>query len=166
MSKVDKLFTFLEKNEKTVYLFFMLLSLLQFWSSKYVPSLDGPQHLYNANVLVQLINGSSFFDQFFSVNEVLVGYWSGHFFLTFFKFFLPAWLAEKMFLSLYLISFVLSFRYLVRSVNQSRTNFVSYLAFLFAFHSYFLLGYYSFSIAAIFVFLSFGYWIMIKPVHK
>ncbi len=159
MSKVDKLFTFLEKNEKTVYLFFMLLSLLQFWSSKYVPSLDGPQHLYNANVLVQLINGSSFFDQFFSVNEVLVGYWSGHFFLTFFKFFLPAWLAEKMFLSLYLISFVLSFRYLVRSVNQSRTNFVSYLAFLFAFHSYFLLGYYSFSIAAIFVFLSFGYWI-------
>lgn len=163
---MSKTFDLVAKHESKIFFLFLLISLSQFWFTKYVPSLDGPQHLYNANVLVQLLNGSELFDQYFSVNDVLVGYWSGHFFLTFFKYFFPAWFAEKLFLSAYLISLVYAFRYFVRSLNITKANFVSYSIFLFAFHSYFVLGYYSFSIAATFLFLAFGYWIRKKETFS
>lgn len=147
------------KYERWIFLLFLLVSLLQLWMTRFIPSLDGPQHLYNANVMVELLKENELMRSFFDINEVIVGYWSGHFFLSFFKIFLPAWLAEKFFLTVYVVAMVFSFRYLIQSINPSKGNFVSFLIFPFVYHSYLLMGYYSFSIAAIFFFLAFGYWI-------
>lgn len=149
----------LQSYEKWIFLLFLIISLLQLWLVKYIPSLDGPQHLYNANVMVELLKGNELMRSFFDINDVIVGYWTGHFFLAFFKLFFPAWLAEKLFLTTYVIAMAFSFRYLVRSLNPMKGNFVSFLIFPFIYHSYLLLGYYSFSIAAIFFFLAFAYWI-------
>ena len=153
------LYNKLVKYERLIFLLFLLIALFQVWHTRFVPSLDGPQHLYNANVLAELIKGNELVGSYFKVNDMLVGYWAGHFFLTLFKLFLPAWLAEKMVLTLYIVGFVFSFRYLVKSLNPDRGNFILYLSFPFVFHFYFAMGYYSFSIAAIFFFLAFGYWI-------
>ena len=147
------------KNERWIFLLFFIITLLQLWLTRYIPSLDGPQHLYNANVMVELLKGNELMRLFFDINEVVVGYWTGHFFLAFFKLFFPAWLAEKLFLTACVVALVFSFRYLVRVINPMKGNFVAFLIFPFVYHSYFLLGYYSFSIAAIFFFLAFGYWI-------
>lgn len=149
----------IRNHERWFFLFFLIISLLQLWMTKFIPSLDGPQHLYNANVMVELLKGNELMRSFFDINEVIVGYWTGHFFLAFFKLFFPAWLAEKLFLTTYVIALVYSFRYLVKSINFQKGNFVSFLIFPFAYHSYLLLGYYSFSIAAIFFFLALAYWI-------
>ncbi len=149
----------LVKHERWIFLLFLLISLLQLWMTRFIPSLDGPQHLYNANVMVELLKGNELMRSFFDINEVIVGYWSGHFFLSFFKLFFPAWLAEKLFLTTYVLAMVFSFRYLVRAINPSKGNFVAFLIFPFVYHSYLLMGYYSFSIGAIFFFLAFGYWI-------
>lgn len=154
-----RIYTGMLKYERYLFALFLAISLLQLWLTRYVPSLDGPQHLYNANVLVELLKGNELFRTFFSVNEVIVGYWTGHFFLTFFHLLLPAWLAEKLFLTAYMFAMAFSFRYLVRSMNPAKGNFISFLIFPFIYHSYLLLGYYSFSIAAIFFFLAIGYWI-------
>lgn len=146
----------LVKHEKLLFLLLLLIALFQVWQTRYVPSLDGPQHLYNANVLRELILGNELFRRFFSVNDTLVGYWSGHFFLSLFRMFLPAWLAEKLLLTSTVIGFILSFRFLVRSISPGTGNLVSFLVFPFVYHMYLLLGYYSFSIAAIFFFIAFG----------
>lgn len=158
-SAVDRVYEFVIRYEPFVFGFFLLISLFHIWSTHYVVSLDGPQHLYNANVLVELIKGNELFKEYFRVNNVIVGYWMGHFLLGFFKFFLPAWLAEKFFLTTYVIAMVYSFRYLIRSMKPGRSNLLFYLVFPFIFHSYFLLGYYSFSLGAIFYFLAIGFWI-------
>ncbi|MCK5066014.1 MAG: hypothetical protein KAR16_01185, partial [Bacteroidales bacterium] len=158
-ARVDTLYGAVIRNELWVFALLVLISMLQLWLFKYVPSLDGPQHLYNSNVLIQLLQGSELFREFFRINEVIVGYWTGHFALTFFNLFLPAWLAEKMFLSAYVFGVVFSFRYLVRSIYPEKENLLVYLVFPFVFHNYLLLGYYSFSIAVIFFFWAFGYWI-------
>ena len=97
--RVDTLYGAVIKNETWVFALLLLISMLPLWIFKYVPSLDGPQHLYNSNVIMQLIQGSEIFREFFRINEVVVGYWTGHFALSFFNLFLPAWLAEKMFLT-------------------------------------------------------------------
>jgi len=138
---------------------FLVFCMLKIWSTRYVPSLDGPQHLYNAHVLAELIRGNDLFGEFFRINPVVVGYWSGHFFLGLFKLFLPAWLAEKFFLTAYVLGMFFSFRYLVRSIRPGSENLMVCLIFPFIFHSYLMLGYYSFSIAAIFFFWAFGFWI-------
>jgi hypothetical protein len=156
---VDTLYGAVIKNERWVFALLLLISMIPLWIFKYVPSLDGPQHLYNSNVIMQLIRGSDIFREFFRINEVVVGYWTGHFALSFFNLFLPAWLAEKMFLTAYVFGVVFSFRYLVRSIYPERQNLLVYLIFPFAFHSYLLMGYYSFSIAVIFFFWAFGYYI-------
>ena len=158
-ARVDRLYGALIKNETWVLALMFLISLLPLWIFRYVPSLDGPQHLYNSNVIIQLLKGSEIFREFFQINEVVVGYWTGHFALTFFNLFLPAWLAEKMFLTAYVIGVVFSFRYLVRSIYPERQNLLVYLIFPFVFHSYLLMGYYSFSIAVISFFWAFGYYI-------
>jgi len=158
-ARLDTLYGAVIKNETWVLALLLLISMLPLWIFKYVPSLDGPQHLYNSNVIMQLIRGSEIFREFFRINEVVVGYWTGHFALSFFNLFLPAWLAEKMFLTAYVFGVVFSFRYLVRSIYPERQNLLVYLIFPFAFHSYLLMGYYSFSIAVIFFFWAFGYYI-------
>ncbi len=159
LTRVDAFYPMVLRNEIWVRVLLFLLSLLPLWIFKYVPSLDGPQHLYNANVIDQLLKGSELFREFFRINDAVVGYWTGHFVLSLFHLFLPAWLAEKMFLTAYVFATVFSFIYLVRSIYPERQNLLVYLIFPFVFHSYFLMGYYAFSIAAIFFFWAFGYYI-------
>jgi len=156
---VDWVYNKVTRYEPLVFGLFLLISLYHIWSTRYVMSLDGPQHLYNAQVLVELIKGNELFQEYFRVNSVIVGYWMGHFLLGFFKLVLPGWLAEKFFLTTYVIAMVYSFRYLIRSMKTGKHNLLIYLVFPFIFHSYFLLGYYSFSLGAIFYFLAIGFWL-------
>ncbi|MFZ5939318.1 MAG: hypothetical protein ACOYXB_01980 [Bacteroidota bacterium] len=150
---------FILRNEPWFLALMFLIALFQVWATRFVPSLDGPQHLYNAQVIDRLVRGDEAFRQFFSINEVIVGYWTGHFLLSLLHFFLPGWLAEKLFLSLYIFGMYFSFRYLVRSVNPEKGNLIIYLIFPFIFHTYLLRGYYSFSFAILFYFLAIGFWI-------
>ena len=147
------------RYERMIFLLFMLITLLQLWLTKFVPSLDGPQHLYNASALSYLIKGNELFQIFFRINETIVGYWTAHFLLALFTSFLPAWLAEKLFLTTYVLAMVFSFRYLVKSVQPAKSNFIMLLIFPFVYHSFILMGYYAFSLATVFFFLAFGYYI-------
>ncbi|HRW20499.1 MAG TPA: hypothetical protein P5509_00865, partial [Bacteroidales bacterium] len=93
-------FAFLS-NKNTELIVFLLLALANGFylvMYKYIPSLDGPQHLYNSNVIVELVKGNDFFKQFFQINNVLVGYWNAHAVLSLYNFIFPSWLAEKLFL--------------------------------------------------------------------
>jgi len=157
--KVDQVHGALVRNQVWVYVLLFTVGLLPIWVFRYVPSLDGPQHLYNAHVIIQLLKGSDLFSEFFRINEVVVGYWTGHLALTFFHFFLPAWLAEKFFLSAYVLGVVFSFRYLVLGIYPEKQNLLVCLIFPFVFHTYLLMGYYSFSLAVIFFFWALGYYI-------
>jgi len=145
----------LPKNKLLFYLF-LALSIIPLFFFKYYVSLDGPQHLYNANVLTEIIKGNKNINDFFKINPVIVGYWSGHFFLAFFKLFFISWLAEKLFIISYIISMAFSFRYLIRSINKEN-DLMAVLIFPFAYSMYFMMGYYSFSIAFIPLFLLFGF---------
>jgi hypothetical protein len=144
------------KINNQVFFLFLLLSIIPLFFFKYYISLDGPQHLYNANVLAEIIKGNHAIRDFFKINPVIVGYWSGHFFLVFFKLFLPSWIAEKVFIICYITAMGFSFRYLVNSINKEN-NILSVLIFPFAYSMYFMMGYYSFSISFIPFFLIFGF---------
>lgn len=150
---------FLDKRtEWVVFLLMIAANATYLLLFRYIPSLDGPQHLYNSNVIVELIKGNDFFKQYFVINNVLVGYWNAHAYMSLLNWIFPSWLCEKIFLITTMLAIPLAFRYLVKSVNP-KVNYLSLLILPFLMHSYFFMGYYAFCFAWIFFFLTLGYFI-------
>jgi hypothetical protein len=143
-------------NEKLVFSLFAIGQIIPYLFINFTPSMDGPQHLHNSQVLNQLILNNPVFHDFYQINDVLVGYWIGHFLLTVFNFIFPAYIAEKLLIAFYLVGLAFAFRYLVKAINP-KPSFMTLLILPFSYSFYFLLGYYSFSIAFIFGFLVLGY---------
>lgn len=156
--KLKKLHTFILKNEKKLFYLLVFLNLIPLFTGTFFPTLDGPAHLYNARLILDLISGSSSsVNQFFQLNE-LVPNLTGHAINAVFLAVLPPHLAEKLFLVLYAIGLPWSFRYLLAS-SQSTNVIFSFLILPFVYSYLFLLGFYNFSISLIFMFLSIGYWL-------
>ena len=145
-----------KKNELIFFLIISIISILPFFLVKYVPSLDGPQHLYTARLIVELIKGNGFISQFFTFNPIIVGNLSSLYLIAILMLVFPAWLAEKLFLTLYIFGLALSFRYFIRSVLKT-DSLLYLLIFPFAFTQLFMMGFYNFSVAFIPFFLALGY---------
>lgn len=125
--------------------------------------MDGAAHLYNSNILLEMLSGNALMDDFYMMNSELVPNWSGHFFLMLFNSFLPAYLAEKVFLLIYFIGLPLSFRYFLRALAPKSNAFLmSYFIFPFTYSFMMMMGFYNFSMAILFFFLSGAYWFQNK----
>ncbi|MFO7880296.1 MAG: hypothetical protein ACQES0_06395 [Bacteroidota bacterium] len=144
------------KVEFGVVFFLTILNAAYLFVFKYTPSLDGAQHLYNSNVIGQILKGNDFVQRFFEINDVIVGYWTAHTLLSSFNLIFPAWLADKMFLLLYLIATPLLFRYMIRAFNP-QALYTTILILPVVYNSYYFMGYYAFIIAWPVVFLLLGY---------
>ncbi|MDC1352957.1 hypothetical protein N8155_01290, partial [Flavobacteriales bacterium] len=114
--------------------------------------------LYNSNLINELLlNPYSNISQYFEFNSALITNFSGHFLLSFFNWFLPAFFAEKVFLVLYALGIPYSLRYLIKQINPTGIG-LSYFSFPIIYSTVFLLGFYNFSIALVFFFFALGYW--------
>jgi len=147
-------------NERTIFLFLILLNSLPLLLFPFYPSMDGAAHLYNSNIIVRLLlDNDSIYHKFYEFTPILVPNWLGHFILAFFNSFLPAMLAEKILLISYSILLPVSFRYMVRKFSPNVTS-LSYLVLPFTYHFLFILGYYNFSLSFILFFFLIGF------IHK
>ena len=147
-----------------LYLFigFLIINLVPLLFFKFLPTLDGPAHLHNANLIQNLqIFKSDFLNEFYQLNNELLPNWSGHFILALFNSFLPAWIADKILILIYLILLPVSFRWLVKSINPNN-YLLSYLIFPFCYSFTFFLGFYNFSLALVLLFLLLGFWIKMQ----
>lgn len=146
------------RNEKFWFILMAILSLIPFFFVRYIPSLDGPQHLYSVNIFKNILLGNEAVKEYFVINPMIVGYWATHFIMGFFHLFLPAFLAEKLFIVIYLLSLYFSFRYLVSSLGR-KNSFISLFIIPFALSNFFLMGYYNFTLGLSAGFLVLGYWL-------
>ena len=96
-----KLFARASKHERWFFLAVTILNLFPIFISKFFPTLDGPSHLYNSNLIVNLLFNSEGLSSFFALNPELVPNWSGHFILAAFNSIMPAFVAEKILLLVY-----------------------------------------------------------------
>ncbi|KAF0131354.1 MAG: hypothetical protein FD155_1018 [Bacteroidetes bacterium] len=146
------------QSEPWLFLIVALASLIPLFLLHYVGSLDGPKHLSASNMLGQLLMGNDSFSNYFTLNPLYIGNVLGIYMLSLLNLVLPAWMAEKVFIACYLLSFVYGFRYLIKSINDKSTLF-SLLIFPFTHTSLFMMGYYNFSLAIGLLFFALGYWI-------
>jgi hypothetical protein len=144
--------------EKYFFFSIAILQMVPYYMLGFIPSMDGPQHLHNTQVLIELAKSNAFIQSFYTLNPVLVGYWTQPFVMSMFNLFMPAIMAEKLMISVYLLGLAYAFRYLIKSLNPD-AGFLTILIIPFSFTFFFQQGYYSFSIAFIFFFWALGYYI-------
>lgn len=136
----------------------MSINIIFLFLCKFYPTMDGPAHLYNSNLINQLIINNSFIEEFHKINTFLIPNWTSHFILSFFRFFFSGWLAEKFLLIIYISGMALSFRYLIKVLKPENMT-LSILIFPFIYSFLFHLGFYNNSLSFIFFFLALAYWV-------
>jgi hypothetical protein len=151
----------------STYFFYsvLLINITLLCLTRFYPSMDGPSHLYNSNVLNQLIGGNKILGEFYSINPVPIPNWTGHIILSFLHVFFSAWMAEKIFLILYISGMAFSFRYLIKVLSPENIP-LSLLIFPFIYSFLFHLGFYNYSLSFILFFTTLAYWIQNQSTLK
>ena len=139
------------------FLMVLLANVAGLFFTKYYPTMDGPAHLYNSNVLSSLLMGDETLQQFYSINLMPIPNWLSHVILAISGVLLPAYLAEKVLLILYVAGMAISFRLLVVQFAPGNKSF-SLLIFPFIYTFLFYLGFYNYSLSFIFFFLTVWIW--------
>lgn len=150
------------KYEKYFFFLIVFVSLIPILSSKYFPTIDGPAHLHNANLLRHIwFEGNTTLLQFFDLNKELNSNLVNHVWFALAGLFLPSYLVEKSILVFYVIAFPYSFRYLIKNSVDSgeSTKLASYLIFPFIYSFPFCIGFFNFCIGLPFIFWTTGVWL-------
>lgn len=128
-----------------------VLNTLPILLNTFVISLDGPSHLYNANLIAALINGNQAVKEFVAINNYFTN-WFGHFLLILFNMAAPAWIVQKTLLILLVVAIPAAFAFMVCRINYS-SRYLSFIIFPFSYSTFFFLGFYNFLLAVVFFFL-------------
>ena len=140
-----------QKVESYIFLFVLVLNLAPVFLVKFFPSVDGPAHLYNSNILNQLLfTPGTPLSAYFMFNPAIVPNWFSSVILSAFNLILPAFIAEKILIIFFLVSLPVAFRRLVKAISPE--NYVlSYLIFPLTYSIVLLMGFYNFSAGLIFL---------------
>jgi len=149
---------FTKRNGLKIIIFCLILVyLIPIWIVTYLPTQDGPSHLYNAKILKEYNNPNYKFNEYYDINLKILPNWFSHTFLAGLMFIVPPLIAEKLLISIYVILFPLSLFYLINAVNRGNITF-GVLAFPFIYNYLFHMGFYNFVISIPFFFFAMGYW--------
>jgi len=131
------------KRENWFYLL-IGLHLIPLWAFKFIPTQDGPTHLYNVNLMIQLLSSSdSIIHQYFQFNPLLNPNWVTHVFLYILNYLVPPLIAEKIYVSFIVILLPLSAKFALGKMGKDQEIW-AFLIFPFIQNSFFHLGFYNF----------------------
>ena len=149
----------LNRIEPYFFYFFLLLNLIPVLSCKFFPTVDGPAHLYNSRLILELLKDSnSILNDYFIFNVNINPNLTGHVLLSLFLSIFPAFIAEKIVLLIYLIGLPVSMRYLFNSLSI-KNKYLLYLVFPFTYSFLFFYGFYNFNIGLVLFFWGLGLWV-------
>jgi len=135
----------------------ILIYLIPIWVFKFIPTQDGPSHLYNSQILAWYLNPTSTFRQFYDLRLALFPNWLTYIILAPLMLVVPALIAEKILLSLYIILIPLSVWYLLDAIRPGKTL-LTLASFGLIYNYLLLMGFYNFVFSLPFVLVAIGYW--------
>jgi hypothetical protein len=137
------------------YIFLLIAHIGLVWWLPYLPTQDGPSHIYNLVILHDLLNGGKEWGDFFSyqlsavpnLGFILLAYPLLHFF--------PPLVVEKIFLSLYIVLMGVSVPFFLRTFEKPAFP-ISYFVFPVIFNYTLFMGFYSYIVAVPLFLLAFS----------
>ena len=157
LNKINKISVI--NSEKIIFYLLLTLNSLPILLFKYFPSQDGPSHLYNSKILLDLIfNPNSIYNNFFHYNFDQITNILSQLVLIILLLIFPDFVAEKILIISYIILFPISFRYLIKSINE-KNIYLSYLGLLLVNNSFLYNGFHNFLYSLIFYNITIAYFI-------
>ncbi|MGB9746106.1 MAG: hypothetical protein ACPLXM_04190, partial [Bacteroidales bacterium] len=147
----------LSRLEMVLFIIFCLGNLIPLLFIRWFPSMDGPAHIYSANIVKEILKGNMDIREFFSLS-LLVPNLTGSLLLSLLHFVFPAWLAEKLLIATIVVLLPVSFRYFVYSFRKKPTL-LTLTIFPFTWHFLFMIGFYNYSLGLSIVLFTLGYYI-------
>jgi hypothetical protein len=146
-------------KERWLFLGMVLLLLVPVWSVPYVPTTDGPSHVYNAWILRQYHNTEEYplFQKYYEIDWRPIPNWLSHAVLALLMLVLEPRMAEKVLLSGYVVLLAGSARYLVGAVDPER-RWLAWLALPLVYNQLLHMGFYNFCLSLGFGLLALGFW--------
>jgi hypothetical protein len=145
--------------EPLAFALVVLLHLVSVWALPYFPSQDGPAHLENAAILRDYHRADRpLLARYYALNPRLEPTWAGHLALAGLVSVLPPLVAEKVFLSGYLLLFPFALRYALRALGEAAVGW-SWLGFPLLCNYLFHMGFYSFSYSVALLLLTLGFFL-------
>ena len=148
------------KYEYYLFYVFLVINLLPLLVFKFFPTVDGPAHLYNSRLIIELLGQDSYLENYFTFNEIAPN-WLGHIMLSIFQFVFPAYIAEKCLLLIYFIGFPVSFRAFIK-IQPDHNNTLIYYVFPFTYSFLLYYGFYNFHIGLVLFFCTLYFWLKYK----
>ncbi len=143
------------------YLFWILLlaGTIPLLSFRHFVTLDGPAHLYNAQLIREIWSGNhSLISDLFRVNEFPVPNWSGHFMMALMNLVLPGYLSEKALLLFYLVLTPLFYRKFML-LFYPENKLITYFMLIFVHHHNLYFGFWNMSVGFTFLFIAAYYFV-------
>jgi len=125
------------------------------WLLPYVPTQDGPSHLYNLVILKDLLNGGTEWGDYFTAQLQAVPNLGFHIIAYPLLSIFPPLIVEKIFISCYAILMGVSVPLLLRTFNRPALP-LAYLVFPVIFNFTLLMGFYSYAMAVPLFILAFA----------
>lgn len=148
MKKVVKLLS----DESLIFSLVSLLNILPLFLFRYFPTMDGPSHLYNSTIILEMfLNPESIYNSYFTFNPLIVN-WLHHVILSPLQLFLPPFISEKILIGVYIVGLAYSFRSLVKIYSHNK--WASFLIFPFIYNFLFILGFYNYCLSLIILFVT------------
>lgn len=136
----------------------LVIHLLPVWSISHFPSQDGPAHLYNAKVLLEVMDPANYqVRQFHVLNPALPPNVLAQVMLGALQRVAAPVVAEKLLLSLLVVLLPLSLLYLVDAVARGRAV-LALVGFTVAYHQLLHLGFHGFSLSVSLCLFALGWW--------
>ncbi|HEX3131909.1 MAG TPA: hypothetical protein VH394_31515, partial [Thermoanaerobaculia bacterium] len=144
-------------KERWLFWTMVALLLIPVWSVAYIPTTDGPSHIYNAWILRQYANTQEYplFEQYYEIDWRPIPNWLSHAALTLLMFPFDPRTAEKVLLSGYVILLAGAARFLAGSTDRS---WLAWLALPLIYNQLLHLGFYNFCLSIGFCLLAVGTW--------
>lgn len=134
------------ESSRSFYILLLAAHLAVVWLLPYVPTQDGPSHIYNLIILKDLLNGGMEWGDFFTFQLRAVPNLGFHIIAyPLLSFFSPL-IVEKIFISAYMVLMGVSVPVLLRIFNRPVLP-LAYLVFPVIFNYSFLMGFYSYVMA-------------------
>jgi hypothetical protein len=149
-------------KRRSIFILFgvgIFLHLLPIWIYRNFATQDGPSHLHNSAVMLDLYTGGSpIFRQYYELQTSFAGNLVSQLLLIALLTVATAAIANKLFLSLYVILFCLGFWYAVTSVNRT-SPWLAFLIFPFVYSSWLHFGFFNFLLGLALCFFVIGYFV-------
>ncbi len=129
---------------------------LPIWAFTYVPTQDGPSHLVNAQILKDYADPTAGYAQFFEPRNSLVPNLTSHLLLAALLYVVPALVAEKLLVSLYVLGFAGAFRYFLGAFGD-RCRPLSLAGLLFVYQRCLWMGFFNYCLSLVLLWLVLGY---------